>query len=306
MASANLPILYHYPMSPYSEKVRLALGILGRHWLSVEVPPQPPRPMLRQWIGGYRRIPVLQMGAHFYCDSNLAVSALQGDLAGHLHMPAHLKALCRHAENDIFFSVIASAAQLMVLRYLQRQVGLSGIARFLSDRAKMKADATLTPPGRELSLQQVENFAVQLSVLLEGALFLGGPTASTPDLCCYHPLWMGASIDKRFYRRLPASVRDWMGRMVSIGHGTRTDATAAEVSAVIDAQAPLDIGSPDIPTPFELYQSVSVGPVDYARERSQGELISLTTTKIVLRYPSRTGHAVYLHFPTQGFAIEAV
>lgn len=170
----------------------------------------------------------------------------------------------------------------------------------------MKADATLTPPGRELSLQQVENFAAQLSVLLEGALFLGGPTASTPDLCCYHPLWMGASIDKRFYRRLPASVRDWMGRIASIGHGTRTEATAAEVSAVIDAQAPLDIGSPEIAARFELYQPVYVGPVDYARERSQGELISLTSAEIVLRYPSRTGHAVYLHFPTQGFAIEAV
>ena len=62
------PVLYHYPMSPYSEKLRLAMGLSGIAWASIQVSPQPPRGTLDQILGGYRRIPVLQRGAHFYCE----------------------------------------------------------------------------------------------------------------------------------------------------------------------------------------------------------------------------------------------
>ena len=30
-------ILHHYPLSPYSEKIRLALGLKGVSWNSVEI-----------------------------------------------------------------------------------------------------------------------------------------------------------------------------------------------------------------------------------------------------------------------------
>ncbi|MBR9794520.1 MAG: glutathione S-transferase family protein, partial [Gammaproteobacteria bacterium] len=63
-------------MSPYSEKLRAAMGFSGISWQSVVVPEQPPRALLDGLIGGYRRIPVLQMGAQFYCDTRLAFEAL--------------------------------------------------------------------------------------------------------------------------------------------------------------------------------------------------------------------------------------
>ena len=34
-------ILHHYPLSPYSEKTRLALGLKGITWNSVEIPVDP-------------------------------------------------------------------------------------------------------------------------------------------------------------------------------------------------------------------------------------------------------------------------
>ena len=37
-------ILHHYPPSPVSEKVRVALGIKGLSWRSVEIPRLPPKP----------------------------------------------------------------------------------------------------------------------------------------------------------------------------------------------------------------------------------------------------------------------
>ena len=63
------PIIYHYPASPYAEKVRLLAGYLGVPWRSCDVPIQPPRDTLALLAGGYRRIPVMQLGADIFCDT---------------------------------------------------------------------------------------------------------------------------------------------------------------------------------------------------------------------------------------------
>ena len=65
------PILHHYPPSPVSEKIRTAFGIKGLAWRSIEQNRLPERPELFAMTGGYRRIPVLQIGADIYCDTQL-------------------------------------------------------------------------------------------------------------------------------------------------------------------------------------------------------------------------------------------
>ena len=56
-------ILHNYPQSPVAEKVRVALGIKQATWRSVEIPRIPPKPNLVKLTGGYRRTPVMQIGA---------------------------------------------------------------------------------------------------------------------------------------------------------------------------------------------------------------------------------------------------
>ena len=73
-------ILHHYETSPYSEKVRLGLGLKGLAWASVEIPIIMPKPDLTALTGGYRKTPVLQIGADIYCDSQLIMRAFR--LAG--------------------------------------------------------------------------------------------------------------------------------------------------------------------------------------------------------------------------------
>src|SRR3981189_1091066 len=70
-------ILHHYPLSPYSEKIRLALGLKGVSWNSVEIPAWTPRPKLTPMTGGYRRTPILQVGAQFYCDTLHILRAIE-------------------------------------------------------------------------------------------------------------------------------------------------------------------------------------------------------------------------------------
>ncbi|HEX3451354.1 MAG TPA: glutathione S-transferase N-terminal domain-containing protein, partial [Isosphaeraceae bacterium] len=64
-------ILHHYPMSPFAEKIRLILGFKNLHWSSVLIPNIMPKPDLTALTGGYRKTPVLQIGADIYCDTAL-------------------------------------------------------------------------------------------------------------------------------------------------------------------------------------------------------------------------------------------
>jgi len=70
-------ILHHYPMSPFSEKVRKVLAVKRIEWRAVEQPMWNPKPKLTPLTGGYRRIPVMQIGADVYCDTACILRALE-------------------------------------------------------------------------------------------------------------------------------------------------------------------------------------------------------------------------------------
>jgi glutathione S-transferase len=70
-------ILHHYPQSPFAEKMRLILGYKKLSWQSVLAPMTMPKPNLIALTGGYRRIPVLQIGADVYCDTALICDVLE-------------------------------------------------------------------------------------------------------------------------------------------------------------------------------------------------------------------------------------
>jgi len=70
-------ILHHYPGSPFAEKARCLLGYKQLAWHSVEIPLVMPKPDLVALTGGYRRTPVLQIGADIYCDTALIAEVLE-------------------------------------------------------------------------------------------------------------------------------------------------------------------------------------------------------------------------------------
>src|SRR5271156_5946235 len=70
-------ILHHYETSPYSEKIRLAFGIKDLAWSSVQIPPIMPKPNLMPLTGGYRKTPVMQIGADIYCDTQLILREIE-------------------------------------------------------------------------------------------------------------------------------------------------------------------------------------------------------------------------------------
>jgi glutathione S-transferase len=75
-------IFHHYDTSPFSELVRLAFGLKDLAWKSVQIPNVAPKPDLTPLTGGYRKTPVMQIGANIYCDSAACIEAIE------VHSPA--------------------------------------------------------------------------------------------------------------------------------------------------------------------------------------------------------------------------
>jgi len=308
MPESQTPILYHYLASPYSEKLRLALGVTGIQWGSVIVPTQPPRPSLDIFLSGYRRIPVLQIGAHFYCDSALAFDALAGvsdrlKPAGPLSKADEL--LRRHAEDRIFFAVIAAAPPISVLRLLAQDLGLFGLFRFLKDRSDMMKGSTVEKLSQRAAARLVEDFVMQLNGLLKQDQFLGGAHVGYLDLCCYHPLWMASVINREMLSALPPMVQAWMRRIAALGHGRSVLVSERQIYDRVTGDRFQDFVG-ELSGAFARDSLVSVRPTDYARDSTEGHLVFMDEHQCVIKRNLPSGDAAFLHFPISGFEVRAL
>ena len=286
-------------MSPYSEKLRVAMGASGISWQSVVVPEQPPRALLDTLIGGYRRIPVLQVGARFYCDTRLAFEALHSGDSSASHLDDSDEAFREWAESEIFFAVFSVCSLSQQLRFLYQQVGLAGAIRFVRDRVRMMKNATITPLGRKSAAVQINRYVADLEKRLTSAPFLSGDSPGYLDFCCYHPLWMICHLDNAASSRWPPSVTAWVGRIRALGDrvGAGVSLEGILESISCDHTQPQEA----VAEPYRPGDRVSVAPTDYARDETVGELLVLNRRRIVISRVLHSGQSIYLHFPRDGF-----
>ena len=107
-------ILHHYTMSPFAEKVRLMLGYKQLAWRSVHIPPVMPKPDVVALTGGYRKTPVLQVGADVYCDTALIARVLEAAQPTPSLYPADMPLaalLAQWADGVLFGAAVAWAMQ---------------------------------------------------------------------------------------------------------------------------------------------------------------------------------------------------
>src|SRR6476620_8063863 len=108
-------ILHHYASTPFSEKIRLILGFMEQPWKSVLVPPIMPKPDVLALTGGYRRTPVLQVGADIYCDTALICDVLEHVQPDPTLYPPHLKGVARifaqWADDTLFWTAMTYNSQ---------------------------------------------------------------------------------------------------------------------------------------------------------------------------------------------------
>jgi glutathione S-transferase len=300
-------ILHHYQLSPYSEKIRLALGLKDLNWRSVEIPVWTPRPKLTPMTGGYRRTPILQIGAEFYCDTLLILQVIEKRGASGALYPKGQEGLAKAfgwwIEKGSFMNAVCLAIGNMGGKLPQELVD----ERLPLFRVNLNPEALR--PKRAIYLQRVNAHLGWLAeVLADGRKFIFGKDPSAADLSAYHPIWFARQNGGPEIAELISflSVVDpWYRRVVALGHGEHSDMTPEEAIEVAKVNQPSE---PDGWSPeardvgLQRGDWVSVTPDDYGNP-VYGAILGWTADEIVIRHEDPSVGKVNVHFPRVGFDV---
>ncbi|MEQ8263781.1 glutathione S-transferase family protein [Pseudohaliea sp.] len=302
-------ILHHYPESPFAEKIRLLLGYKHANYQAVTIPVIMPKPDLLPLTGGYRRTPVMQLGADIYCDTSLIARVIDELLPdGTIYPPgneATVAATARWTDSVFFRTCISVAFQPRALAESPLFQDQAAAEAFLRDRAELAGGASLTLPP-ETALPLFHNHLGNLDRQLAGSAFLFGNQPTEADFSSYHCCWFvhqNAALAGEFDHY--PNLRQWMSVMREFGHGEletisgeeALDAAAAVSPRVAEGQS---LEALDGLRPGE---QVEVMPTDYGFDPVRGVLMQSSVEHLsLLREDPRVG-TVAVHFPRVGYQV---
>lgn len=302
-------ILFHYPMSPFSQKVRAMLGYAQIPWQSVTVREMPPRPLLETLTGGYRKIPVAQIGADVFCDTKTIASEI-ARLSGRTQLALErcskaAQAQARQADLEILLACLVCANTLSMGRKLLGSMALPDIPRFLWDRVNIGRKASLSAGLLRNPRRVLIEHLQRLETQLQGQDFLYGAVPNHTDFSTLHGLWFVRDLGESSITVGFDQVNAWMDRLLGLGDGQRSE---------IDGAAALRIASQTRPRSLParhrndalIGRRVSIRPADYAQDSSTGLLVGVTpATWILAREASALGlEYLHVHFPKAGFELK--
>jgi glutathione S-transferase len=301
-------ILHHYDFSPFSEKVRLAFGLKGMEWHAVDTPVMTPKPDLEPLTNGFRRAPVMQIGADVFCDTAIILDEVERLAPEPSLYPRGQEAVARAvawwSEKTVFFPL---AMMTMTV------IGDDLPPGFIEERkVSMARDFSKASALKEksINLQRLHAHLLVLGDMLgDGRPFLLGEDVSVADLAAYHTLWLARQNGKaEVEAQLPlAPLLGWMERVAALGQGRRHEMGAQEALDVAKSSEPRDPGVPSDgdPSGLKAGSSVVVQADDYAREPVRGTLVAADGRVVVIRHENDRVGAVHLHFPRAGYEVAA-
>lgn len=296
-------ILHQYEASPFSEKIRKLLALKRLRWRAVDQPIVAPKPDLTPLTGGYRRIPVLQIGADVYCDTALIARVLEarkpepscfpGGNGGASEIIAHW------ADHWLFLAAVPPAV-MKLLDVLPPE--------FLRDRQAMSPGFTLEnlkstlPDARSRLLVGLDWLAAQL----EQRDFLLGSAFGVADAACFHPLWFLRNDPESFatVEKRPA-LRRWFERIDAMGRGEMTAMDREEALAVARRSLPMTPEQSDgtDPNGWKPGDAIRVTADDYGTEQVSGIAVVVNAQEIALRREDPSVGEVIVHFPRAGYRV---
>ncbi|MBV9990944.1 MAG: glutathione S-transferase family protein [Alphaproteobacteria bacterium] len=284
-------IFHHYPASPFSEKVRVAFGIKGLAWRSVEIPNMMPKPDLMPLTGGYRKTPVMQIGADVFCDTQVILREIE-----RLHPKPALGpdyALAFWSDKPFFMSSVA---------VVFAEVGDMVPEAFRQDRAKMSGGTFSVDALKAAAPFARDQWRAHADFVEESlsAAFLSGEAPRAADIHAYMNFWWIKAaiphIAPQLLEPLP-KVRAWMERMAAFGHGKPQ---AMEAKDALDAaKAATSTAVPGA----EAGTKVTVAADDYGRDPVAGEIVFANAHEIAIRRRDDQVGEVVVHFPRAGFTV---
>ncbi|CUH48832.1 hypothetical protein RUA4292_03022 [Ruegeria atlantica] len=169
----------------------MAFGIKQLSWRDVEIPRLPPKPMLTALTGGYRRTPVMQIGADIYCDSQCILREVESRHPTPTLMPTTeaglMWCLSRYTDGDLF-----SLAVKIVLG----SAGDNLPSDFAEDRGRLYIGQDWAA-GLKRANEQLPHLVAQMRAplswmdaqLSDGRTFLLGSDPAAINAQMYHIIW---------------------------------------------------------------------------------------------------------------------
>lgn len=303
-------VLHHYATSPFSEKVRLVLGMKGLHWRSVTVPVTLPKPDVVALTGGYRRTPFMQIGADVWCDSALMCRVLDRMAPEPPLYPEATAGLgeivAQWADTALFWTAVPYTMQPAGVAHLFGGAPPEQLKAFAADRAAM-APAMRRAPVADAGAALGAYLARLEALLADERPFLLGALPCIADVAAAQSIW--------FMRRAPPisarlaafpRVVAWFEHVAGFGHGEPVPMTPAEAIAVAASSSSHAAVSVAAGEPFAAGEEVTVVPADYAHDEVAGRIVGLGPDEVAIaRHDPRAGQ-VHVHFPRIGFHIKAL
>ncbi len=313
---------HHYTTSPFAEKIRLMFGLKGLAWHSVLQPSIMPKPDLQALTGGYRRIPILQIGNEVICDTALIADVLECLFPTPSLFASGNEGVARivaqWADATVFAAAMAYNFQPAGAAELFAGQSPETGAVFAADRKAMRGGAARMLP--EDAQGHYKSYLKRIDQMLKGQAFILGAQPSLADFSCYHALWFTRRLSSvAGILKLYPEILPWMDRLAALGHGTILDSNAAASLAASakasgsaqsalpeSLQAFLNRGTVDNSHGIAVGQRVGISAESFGLEVSEGELLGSFATHFTIARVDPVAGKVNVHFPKVGFALKAL
>jgi len=307
-------ILHHYQPSPFAEKIRAILGFKGLSYKAVTIPVIMPKPDLTALTGGYRKTPVLQQGAHVYCDTRLISRVIDEQASAPTLYPqaqaATANMLAQWADQHLFTLAVALVFSPLGFADLSKKVPPEVIKALVKDREEMRRGVTTPRIPPETALSQLPIYFQQFEQQLQhSGPYLLGEQITIADFSVYHCLWFINNNEAvREHLQPYPQLLSWIEKMQAIGHGDMERISGQEA---IDAAQQADQETFEEQEFIEFdglkYGSrVTVQPSDYGFDPVEGELLLSQADEVAIKRIDERAGEVYVHFPRVGYQIAAV
>lgn len=307
-------ILHHYDASPFAEKARLMLGFKQLSWRSVDIPRIMPKPDLVALTGGYRKTPVLQVGADIYCDTALIARRLDAEKATPALFPEGQEfvaaSFAQWVDSQIFQHAVSLVFQPESVAVRFGKLPPEAVKAFVADRAGLFSGGSATRLPVEVAKHNWPSLMARVEQQLareEGDFLFGEP--SIADFSLAHCLWFlkGTPVTAPLVDAYP-NVSAWLGRVLGFGHGASSALSADDAIAIARAATPAALPDEQFvePNGFAVAQRVQIAATDYGVDPVEGELVFAGVEELILRREDERAGTVHVHFPRLGFAIQAL
>ena len=304
-------ILHHYPTSPFAEKIRTVLGYKKLAWKSVIIPRIMPKPDVVALTGGYRRTPLLQIGADIYCDTALICDVIEHRQGAPSLYPqgstGAVRIVAQWADSTLFWAAMGYSFSPAGAAYMFKDQSPEEAKAFAEDRAKMRAGGSRMHPADATSAYK--SYLRRIASMVDNQPFVMGQQPSLADFSCYHALWFTWRIPPvaGIFDATP-SLAAWMDRMAAFGHGSMQQSDAASAIAVAAKSTPVSVEKDAFQDDHGIARGsrVTITAESFGLEPTEGELVAATRTRYTLRRSDARAGTVHVHFPRIGFQLKAV